>query len=541
MVLNEISSKIKRTIRGINIKDTLGMHYYKLGAVGMAYWEIRLKEAKDLDEASYCRAQLEKCKIDRARRNIEQDPEIIALKEEKQKLLKELEELYKSFDISESEMNDNARAIHKAMSDIDNKIQAKITAITNDLNARWENLNFYYESSDTSGPSVKSTISWNEIKKKPKEENMLESGTSNVLKNVPVSRALSEEKEKILGSQENGEENQNEENLDNKQKQLEEEIEQLKQIKIATQKSREGLRRVIASKKEYNDKTNKIAKQEKALKELNEILGNVERLLKNIGNIREHAGKIDVIGRELKELASLEQELEKNKNDNNLNEEEKKVKLEELDKKIQEAKEKLAKSIGKDKDKLKSVDEERKFLKNRTDVLFRQIEITFDAKGNVKKITPQERKLMDKDKYLNILNILEKNKDGIVKSLSGKKEELEKDIETNKERMETISVPSDEEYASADESLKMLTKQEQFYDEQIAFKEKEREKILQKVRNDVPTQGEDVAFEKLKSTLQKQVESGAITIEDLQKIVNGLEKTKNKNKNNSKEDDRSSI
>ena len=40
MVLNEISSKIKRTIRGINIKDTLGMHYYKLGAVGMAYWEI---------------------------------------------------------------------------------------------------------------------------------------------------------------------------------------------------------------------------------------------------------------------------------------------------------------------------------------------------------------------------------------------------------------------------------------------------------------------------------------------------------------------
>ena len=65
MVLNEISSKIKRTIRGINIKDTLGMHYYKLGAVGMAYWEIRLKEAKDLDEASYCRAQLEKCKIDR--------------------------------------------------------------------------------------------------------------------------------------------------------------------------------------------------------------------------------------------------------------------------------------------------------------------------------------------------------------------------------------------------------------------------------------------------------------------------------------------
>ena len=85
----KISSKIKRTIRGINIKDTLGMHYYKLGAVGMAYWEIRLKEAKDLDEASYCRAQLEKCKIDRARRNIEQDPEIIALKEEKQKLLKE--------------------------------------------------------------------------------------------------------------------------------------------------------------------------------------------------------------------------------------------------------------------------------------------------------------------------------------------------------------------------------------------------------------------------------------------------------------------
>lgn len=48
MGLNEISSKIKRTIRGINIKDTLGMHYYKLGAVGMAYWEIRLKEAKDL-------------------------------------------------------------------------------------------------------------------------------------------------------------------------------------------------------------------------------------------------------------------------------------------------------------------------------------------------------------------------------------------------------------------------------------------------------------------------------------------------------------
>ena len=74
----------------------------------------------------------------------------------------------------------------------------------------------------------------------------------------------------------------------------------------------------------------------------------------------------------------------------------------------------------------------------------------------------------------------------------------------------------------------MLTKQEQFYDEQIASKEKEREKILQKVRNDVPTQGEDVAFEKLKSTLQKQVESGAITIEDLQKIVGGLEKTKNK-------------
>ena len=31
-----------------------------------------------------------------------------------------------------------------------------------------------------------------------------------------------------------------------------------------------------------NDKTNKIAKQGKALKELNEILGNVERLLKNI-------------------------------------------------------------------------------------------------------------------------------------------------------------------------------------------------------------------------------------------------------------------
>ena len=534
MGLNEISSKIKRTIRGINIKDTLGMHYYKLGAVGMAYWEIRLKEAKDLDEASYCRAQLEKCKIDRDRKNIEQDPEIIALKEEKQKLLKELEELYKSFDISESEMNDNARAIHKAMSDIDNKIQAKITAITNDLNARWENLNFYYESSDTSGPSVKSTISWNEIKKKPKEENMLESGTSNVLKNVPVSRALSEEKEKIFGSQENGEENQNEENLDNKQKQLEEEIEQLKQIKIATQKSREGLRRVIASKKEYNDKTNKIAKQEKALKELNEISGNVERLLKNIGNIREHAGKIDVIGRELKEL-------EKNKNDNNLNEEEKKVKLEELDKKIQEAKEKLAKSIGKDKNKLKSVDEERKFLKNQTDVLFSQIEIAFDSKGNVKKITSQDRKLMDKDKYLNILNILEKNKDGIVKSLSGKKEKLEKDIETNKKSMETISVPSDEEYASADESLKMLTTQEQFYDEQIAFKEKEREKILQKVGNDVPTQSEDVAFEKLKSTLQKQVESGAITIEDLQKIVNGLEKTKNKNKNNSKDDDRSSI
>ena len=87
----------------------------------------------------------------------------------------------------------------------------------------------------------------------------------------------------------------------------------------------------------------------------------------------------------------------------------------------------------------------------------------------------------------------------------------------------------------------MLTKQEQFYDEQIAFKEKEREKILQKVGNDVPTQSVDVAFEKLKSTLQKQVESGAITIEDLQKIVNGLEKTKKKNKNNSKDDDRSSI
>ena len=230
----------------------------------------------------------------------------------------------------------------------------------------------------------------------------------------------------------------------------------------------------------------------------------------------------------------LEKDMEKVKNDNSIIDSEKNKKLDELKNKIEETKEKLAKEIGKPKGKLKSVAEENEYLKNKAEVLFSQIDIAFDEKGNAQKMTLDQREKMDEDQYLNILGIVEKNKDGIIASLKNRTDKLNEKIEINQKELETIPDVSEKEYNIADTLLKALTRQEDYYDAQIKAKEEELKKIGKdtSVSNDF--------FENLKDMLKKQVESGAITIEDLQKVISGLEKSR-KDTQKSKDDDRSSI
>lgn len=537
MGFKEISAKVKRTIRGINIKDTLGMHYYKLGAVGRAYWEIRLSEATDLEEAAYCRAQLEKCKIDAERKRIDKDPEIINLKEEKEKLLNELEALYKALDMSESEINQKAREIYKLINDIESKIQTKIAKITSELSARWDNLNFYYNSSEPTKSSFNSTISWKDIKNgndKSVEKPQMESGTSDVLKDMPVSKMLSDEKQKIFGTVEDNSQEEKEQLMKKNQEKLEKDIEELKKMKRENQKPRNESKKIIENKKKRENLMTEMAKQEKELKEIAEITRTVERLVKNSTNIRKNAKSIKDTRNYLMSLEMLEKDMEKVRNDNSIIDSEKNKKLDELKNKIEETKEKLAKEIGKPKGKLKSVAEENEYLKNKEEVLFSQIDIAFDEKGNVQKMTPDQKAKMDEDKYLDMLGIIEKNKDGIIVTLKNRTDKLNENLEIKQKELETIPNVSEKDYNIADELLKALTKQEEYYDVQIKAKEEELKKIGKdtSVSNDF--------FENLKDMLKKQVESGAITIEDLQKVISGLENSK-KDTQKSKDDDRSSI
>lgn len=175
-IRDDFENGIKRGIRKLNLRGTIGFHRYKLGEAGEKYWNSRIDVAKTPEEVAYCVTQLEKCKINKARKKetIDNDPEVKKLRDDRKELLKKLEAIYKDKDLTIEQKKAKQDKLKMAIEAIDMRLKNRENEIISILHTKYESAVGLFD--DANVPKEKKignifgNIGWGKIKNGPDME-----------------------------------------------------------------------------------------------------------------------------------------------------------------------------------------------------------------------------------------------------------------------------------------------------------------------------------------------------------------------------------